>query len=179
MKPFPINIDKEPVMVGAILCEDMWCDNYSVNPTNILVKNGAEVIVNVSSSPWTWRKNDKRHSIVRSLLERDPVPFIYGNNVGIQNNGKNIFLFDGGTTVYNSDGSIMMSAKKYQEETVDAVVGLTKTAEIKSPPSSDESDTEELYQGLIYGVRKFFKGLSEKIVIGISGGIDSAVSASL
>lgn len=179
LKPFPIKIDKEPVMVGAILCEDMWCDDYAVNPTNILVKNGAEVIVNVSCSPWTWRKNDKRHRIVRSLLEKDPVPFIYDNNVGIQNNGKNIFLFDGGTTVYNSDGSIMITAKTYQEETVNTVVGLTKTAEIESLPSSDERDTEELYKGLIYGIRKFFNGLSKKAVIGISGGIDSAVSACL
>ena len=179
LKPFPIKIDKEPVMVGAILCEDMWCNDYTVNPTNILVNNGAEVIVNVSCSPWTWRKDDKRHRIVRSLLEKDPVPFIYNNNIGIQNNGKNIFLFDGGTTVYNSDGSIMITAKRYQEETVDAVVGLTKTTEIESLSSSDTRDTEELYQGLIYGIRKFFNGLSKKAVIGISGGIDSAVSACL
>jgi len=122
LKPFPVKIGDETIMVGAILCEDMWCDDYAFNPTHILVENGAQIIVNLSCSPWTWRKNDKRHRVVKSLLEKDPVPFLYCNNVGTQNNGKNIFLFDGNSTVYNPDGSLQLTINNYQEETVDVLI---------------------------------------------------------
>lgn len=180
IKPFPIKVDGGVVLVGAILCEDMWCDDYVSSPTKILIKNGAEMVVNLSCSPWTWRKNDKRHRVVKSLLKENPVPFIYDNNVGTQNNGKNIFLFDGGTTVYNSDGSIMLTAESYKEETIDAVIGNKKEKAVEIPAVSDELDTKELYQGLVYGIRKFFDNLpSKKVAIGLSGGIDSAVSACL
>jgi NAD+ synthase (glutamine-hydrolysing) len=182
LKPFPIRVGKDPVMVGAILCEDMWCDDYAVNPTGILVKNGAETIVNLSTSPWTWRKNDKRNRVVRSILEKNPVPFVYDNAVGTQNNGKNLFLFDGASTIYNSDGSLMLTATTpYKEETIDVKINLNgvKTTEIEPPILSDERDLEELYQGLIYGIGKYFSGLNKRAIIGISGGIDSAVSACL
>lgn len=179
LKPFPIAIGNEVVPIGAILCEDMWWVDYGINPSHILVKNGAEVIVNISCSPWTWRKNDKRHRVVKSILEKDPVPFIYDNNVGVQNNGKNLFLFDGATTVYNADGSIMQTAHDYQEETIDVTVGPAKKTEFTPVALSHERDTEELYQGLIYGIRKFCNQLNKKTLLGISGGIDSALSTSL
>ncbi len=178
LQPFPVKIDGETVLFGAILCEDMWCDDYAVNPTKILVENGAEVVANLSCSPWTWRKSDKRHRVVDSLLKESPVPFIYNNNVGIQNNGKNIFLFDGGTTVYNADGSIMLKAEDYKEETIDVVINNKKEKEIETPVVSNERDTKELYEGLVYGIKKFI-GSNRKVVIGLSGGIDSAVSACL
>jgi NAD+ synthase (glutamine-hydrolysing) len=59
LKPFEIKIDDEKIKIGLTLCEDMWWENYLVNPTEILVKNGAEIIINISASPWTWRKNFK------------------------------------------------------------------------------------------------------------------------
>jgi NAD+ synthase (glutamine-hydrolysing) len=180
LKPFPIEIEGKKVMVGAILCEDMWCQDYFNNPTKILVDNGAELITNLSCSPWTWRKNDKRHRVVRQLLNESPVSFAYVNNVGIQNNGKNIFLFDGGSTVYNSDGSLMLLTKPYEEKTVSTVITESKNNEVNTPVLSEMRDTEELHDGLVYGLKKFFEGIgNKKVVIGLSGGIDSAVSACL
>ncbi len=180
LKPFPIKVKDKTVKIGAILCEDMWCDDYSINPTNILVKNGAEMIINLSCSPWTWRKNDKRHRVVRGLLEKDPVPFMYANNVGTQNNGKNIFLFDGSSTVYNSDGSVMMTAPAYAETTMDVVIPAKHKTEIVERVPYDKEDVVELHTGLVYGIKKFFETINmKKAVIGLSGGIDSAVSACL
>lgn len=180
LKPFPIKVKSGVVKIGAILCEDMWCADYSANPTHILIKNGADVMVNLSCSPWSWRKNDKRHRVVRSLLEKDPVPFVYVNNVGAQNNGKNIFLFDGNSTVYNPDGSIVASAGDYKDETMDVKLPAKKKIQIVDRPPFDKEDVAELHRALVYGIRKFFDGLpSKKAVIGLSGGIDSAVDACL
>jgi len=179
LKPFPIKVRGETVNMGVILCEDMWCDDYADNPTHILVDNGAEIIVNISCSPWTWRKNDKRHRVVKSLLESKPVPFLYCNNVGIQNNGKNIFLFDGNSTAYNSDGTLMANTKDYAEETLDVIVDGEKH-ELQREPDKANRDVQELYDGLVYGIGHFMKAIGKKtVVIGLSGGIDSAVVACL
>lgn len=178
LKPFKIQTKKGELKLGLTLCEDMWCENYLIDPTEILLKNGAELIVNISASPWTWRKNIKRHQIVKTLLKNNPVNFIYCNNIGIQNNGKNIFLFDGSSTVYNSNGKIMAVAKPYQEEIIE--VNLNMKASFAEASEGYKKDTQELYEGLVYGIKKFFEQTGiKKAVVGISGGIDSAVSSSL
>ncbi|NJO69467.1 MAG: hypothetical protein HC830_09470 [Bacteroidetes bacterium] len=92
INPFGVNINGSLRKIGLILCEDMWSDDYTINPIDILLKKEAEVIINISCSPWTWRKNNKRHSVVRDRIKAKPVYFIYANNIGIQNNGKNIFV---------------------------------------------------------------------------------------
>lgn len=178
LKPFEIKIDNKKIKIGLSLCEDMWWKNYGINPSEILIKNGSELIVNISASPWTWRKNNKRHEIVREILLKNPINFIYCNNVGIQNNGKNVFLFDGSSTIYNSDGSLMATTKSYAEEILE--VNLGEVIKIDDEEISEEKDMADLYNGLVYGIKKFFEENNlKKAVIGISGGIDSAVSASL
>ncbi len=178
--PFEITLHDSQKKLGLILCEDMWCDDYTINPIDLLLKKGAEMIVNISCSPWTWRKNNKRHSVVRDRIKNNPVYFVYANNIGIQNNGKNIFLFDGNSTIYNPDGSLLKVATDYTEETIKATLFGDTTETLANPIISDEKDKEELYKGLIYGIRKFFSSLpNKKVAIGLSGGIDSALSAVL
>jgi NAD+ synthase (glutamine-hydrolysing) len=179
-EPFEVTINNISRKIGLILCEDMWSDDYSINPIDILLKKEADVIVNISCSPWTWRKNNKRHSVVRSRIHAHPVHFIYVNNVGIQNNGKNIFLFDGNSTIYNPDGSLLRVAKDYTEETIKATIFDDTKETFPNPQVSDEKDKEELHLGLIYGIRNFFDNFStRRVVLGLSGGIDSALSAAL
>lgn len=178
--PFKVNIGGNLRKVGLILCEDMWSDDYTINPIDILLRKGAELIINISCSPWTWRKNNKRHSVVRDRIKENPVYFIYANNIGIQNNGKNIFLFDGNSTIYNPDGSLHKVAKDYTEETMRATLFAKPATHTANPGLSEHRDKEELYTGLIFGIKKFFARLpNPRVVIGLSGGIDSALSAAL
>lgn len=178
--PFDLKIRDSRKRIGIILCEDMWSDDYTINPIDILVNNGSQIIINISASPWTWRKNHKRHLVVRDRIKNRPVYFVYANNTGTQNNGKNIFLFDGNSTIYNPDGTILSVAEDYKEETIKAQLFSSERNFVPDPEISNEKDTEELYTGLIYGIRKFFDFLSnKKVVIGLSGGIDSALCAVL
>jgi NAD+ synthase (glutamine-hydrolysing) len=180
LEPIELTIHGVTRKVGIILCEDMWSDDYSINPIEILLSKNAELLVNLSCSPWTWRKNNKRHSVVRSRIENHPVYFIYANNIGIQNNGKNIFLFDGNSTIYNQDGTLLKVATDYTEETIRATLFEENTISIPNIVVSDERDREELYAGLIFGIKSFFDNLpNKKVVLGLSGGIDSALSAVL
>jgi NAD+ synthase (glutamine-hydrolysing) len=180
LQPLEININGEERKIGITLCEDMWSDDYSIHPIEILLDNDAEFIINISCSSWTWRKNDKRHRVVRQRLKSHPAPFVYVNNTGIQNNGKDIFLFDGGTTIYNSDGSLRKVAKNYQDDVLRTELFGDEKNVLKNPVLSDERDNEELLMGLVYGVKKFFELIrTTKVVIGISGGVDSSLSAYL
>jgi NAD+ synthase (glutamine-hydrolysing) len=181
LQPFTATIKGREVNLGLILCEDMWSDDYAVDPIRILLSNGADVIINISSSPWTWRKNDKRHRVVKGRMKENSVPLIYANNVGIQNNGKNIYLFDGNSTIYNSHGNPISIAKDYCEETIRVTIDKSvQHPAINVPALSKERDVEELYHGLIFGIKKFFQTLNNPpVVIGASGGIDSSLNTAL
>lgn len=180
--PFTVTVRRgevtRDVRIGVILCEDMWHDDYPFNPAARLVENGAELLVNLSCSPWTWQKNRKRHQVVRRLLEACHVPFVYVNCVSLQNNGKNLVPFDGASAVYAPDGRTVAEAAPYHVGTLD--VELHDDA--PACPEHPQNDTAELWAALTFTLREFFDALAppyRRAVIGVSGGIDSAVMAML
>ncbi|SHG24298.1 NAD+ synthase (glutamine-hydrolysing) [Fodinibius roseus] len=180
LQPLQIDINGRERRIGVSLCEDMWSDDYTIDPIETLLNNGAECIINISCSPWTWRKNDKRHRVVKDRLKDHPVPYIYVNNIGIQNNGKNLFLFEGNTTVYNPDGSVQNIAGDYEEEVLHVDLQNNGGKKQEKKTLSNHRDNEELLKGLTYGIRKFFDLIhASKAVIGMSGGVDSSLSAYL
>ncbi|MBI1968885.1 NAD(+) synthase, partial [Candidatus Woesearchaeota archaeon] len=109
LQPYLIDVDGEPIPVGFAICEDLWCEDYrckgqAQNITKMLIENGAQYIVNISASPWTFGKHQARDNRLKFLKQdcgEQFVPFFYVNCTGAQNNGKNIITFDGGSTVYN------------------------------------------------------------------------------
>jgi NAD+ synthase (glutamine-hydrolysing) len=168
----------------------MWHKDYNLNPTKSLVHKGAEIIFNLSASPWTWQKNRKRHQVVRDLLSKWPVRFVYVNNTGTQNNGKNIIVFDGSSTVYHPDGEIIFAVPPYAEGNHNFSFSSKKSYQIiksdeKEFSSLEEKirhDADELYAGWECAVEGAFNALPKpmrKAVIGLSGGIDSAVDIAL
>ncbi len=179
LKLFTLNLKSGmKIRLGVTLCEDMWNEFYSLNPIEILAKKHADIVCNLSASPWTWQKNRKRHGIIKRLVETCKIPVVYVNNVGIQNTGKNIIVFDGCSTVYDDCGQIIYEVSPYAEGTHDIVL---KEGAV-SIPETAQDDTKELYQAVRCGIKEFFATLpvgKRKIVIGLSGGIDSSLSAAL
>ena len=196
--PFVIKTNNgENVNIALENCEDLWCEDYrldgqSLNITKMAIENNANLIINISASPWTYGKNnarDRRIEFLKKDIEKNVdldglkfKPFYYVNCVGVQNNGKNIITFDGGSTAYNSNAKLVKVAQTcYNEElliinndTIDSVNVLERVS---------RSKIAEKYDAIIRGIRSIKdmvgKSKDPTFVIGLSGGVDSAVVASL
>ncbi len=187
-QPFLIRTRKGTTeRIGFEICEDLWCEDYrqeerALNPTKMLIENGAEKIINISASPWTYGKNgarDRRIEFLRKDCGPQFKPFYYVNAVGAQNNGKNVIVFDGGSTVYNREGEpIIFSKKPYHEELM-----IIDDAELNQPGKErhEEPQVIQLHEAIIRGMRHFpdmiGRDTTPRTLIGLSGGIDSALSA--
>lgn len=186
-QPFVIRGPEREVAVGFELCEDLWCQDYRVagealNATRMLIANGAEFVANGSSSPWTFGKNGARDRRVKFLKGESGdafVPYLYVNVVGAQNNGKNVITFDGGSTVYDASGApIMLAEAPYAE-------ALLVARDFRGPAlgRDERQKIAQKQAALVQGLRHLrdTRGGAEhpRFVVGLSGGIDSAVSAAL
>jgi len=177
IEPLELEIGQQKIKIGCLLCEDGWSDDYALAPMKVLHEKGSELFINISASPYTLGKNNKRNRTFAKQAQDYKTPLIYVNNIGLQNNGKTIYTFDGSSTVYNADGKIIASAEPYTQtlHTIDLF-----GAENPAVPTNDPDDIPAIYAALSYGIRKFLGDIHmKKIVIGVSGGIDSAVAAAL
>ncbi|MCK9272430.1 NAD(+) synthase [Candidatus Gracilibacteria bacterium] len=167
LEPYELIIDNVRRKVGVIICEDMWDEDYFAKPTEILKSKGAELIFNLSSSPFGNGKQGKRDRILEEKSKG--IELIYANNVGIQNNGKNIFTFDGASVIYKN-GKKIAQAKSFEE------TGIT----LKTGIENEKEEIEKIFESLVYAIKEYFKLIKkEKVVLGLSGGVDSAVVAAL
>jgi NAD+ synthase (glutamine-hydrolysing) len=180
-QPFVIDVGGRPTPVGFELCEDLWCEDYringnAINPTKMLIDNGAELVVNLSASPWTYGKNcarDRRIEFLKKESGERFVPFLYVNCTGAQNNGKNIITFDGGSTVYNRDGKpVVFSSGAYEEELI-----FVDDADLrrKGVERVEEPRIVQKFKTIITGIRHMYS----RYLIGVSGGLDSSVDAAM
>ena len=179
--PVEVNIKGQTVKLGVMLCEDGWTDNYHFNVPQALARGGADILCNISCSPFTLNKDAKRHRLFGAQAEEAKLPLVYCNNTGIQNNGKNIFTYDGCSCVYNSDGTLSAEAEAYAE-TILYFDFDCETKKINANPDLTETadTTAAIYKAVRYGTQKFLQQLGiTKMVVGLSGGIDSAVTAAL
>lgn len=172
----------QKICVGPLICEDSWDDNYPFKPMSYLSKTyDIDLFINISSSPFTLGKTKRRHRLFGQAIKKIDRPAIYVNCTGIQNNGKNIYTFDGSSSTYQKDGSLHYECQPFSEEM--AIVECdTEAGKFVSPQhqNQEQDQTSEIYHGLHYGLQSFLESIGiDKVVIGVSGGIDSAVNAAL
>lgn len=183
INPFVIpDVDGESLNIGFALCEDGWDADYNIKVMQILVEKGANLLINHSCSPFTVGKNGKRNRVFGEHAKSAGVPLIYVNSVGLQNNGKTIYTFDGCSVVYSPDGEVLHESPMFKE---DIFIYDTDTKKVdfdvrEQGIVTQQTDIGDIYQALVYGIRKYCEQSGIKqVVIGSSGGVDSAVSAAL
>lgn len=162
--------------IGLTVCEDVWNDEdfwrdrrYRRNPAIELAEAGARVIFNVSASPWHLGKNKVRREMLSQLAAKAKAPLVYCNLVG----GNDELVFDGASLAFNVKGELLAEGKMFEEDFI--VVDLDKAPAIQHKPLADE---EKVYKALVLGLRDYLHKCGFKsALLGLSGGIDSALTA--
>lgn len=174
----PVTVNK--LKLGCTLCEDVWEADYGFSPMAALAARSPDIMVNGSCSPYTFNKNSKRVQVFSSQAKRAGCPLLYANNVGIQNNGKTVFTFDGSSCVYDSLGGILAEAPRYEDTTITADIPLDRSKAQSNKAGTEQDTVADLYRAIEYGTRKFMDACGvKKVTVGISGGIDSSVVAAI
>lgn len=180
---------------AIVICEDGWNDKdfftnplYKIDPVEILAKQNPDVIINCSASPIRSRKEQLKHNLLSFVAKKYAKPVVYVNQVGAIDD----MSYDGSSRIYNAKGELIARAKSFEEDALAANVftggriepltkGLEKTLCEQKVFSLDyEPDLERTYKTILQGIRDYFKknGL-KRAVLGLSGGLDSSVSAVL
>ena len=165
--------------IALAICEDFWNDKqfwerirYSSDPIEDLVRQGADLIVSINASPWNVGKRPQRHAIFEALTKRFNLPVVYSHMVG----GNDQLVFDGSSFAMTREGVLAARAKSFDEDLVlfDSVTG-----------AGDDHDNglsvdDAAYEALVLGTRDYIgKCGFRKVLVGLSGGIDSALVAAI
>jgi NAD+ synthase (glutamine-hydrolysing) len=166
-------------LIGLSICEDIWNDEsvyprprYQIDPIANIVAHKPRLLINISASPFSIGKQHIRHELVRNHAERHGIPVVYLNTVG----GNDELIFDGRSIVVDESGKLIAQAAAFEEDLI--VVDLdTHRGPIKDCP---EDNVENIHKALTLGARDYMRKCGfARAVVGLSGGIDSAVVAAL
>ena len=164
-------IDGKNTKIGLQICEDLWDKNYSCDLAKELKESGAEIIINISASPYRVDKLLDRCELIQTKAKDNSIPYIYCNLVGAQDE----LIFDGQSLAYNENGQLIAQGKSFEEEIVMVDLSLNKPMNLKVVQRE-----EKIYNALVLGVKDYFKKTNHsEAVIGLSGGIDSSLTASI
>ncbi len=164
--------------IALTICEDLWNvqDNplYTVNPVGELMKFDPDMIINIAASPFNYHQTEIRTEILKRNAQKYNLPLFYVNHVGAQTE----LIFDGGSLVMNKKGQVVDELNYFEED-----LKIYDIDEIcHTPPREPDrrSDISMIHDALVLGIRNYFQKLGfQKAIIGLSGGIDSALTAAL
>ena len=165
--------------VGITICEDVWNDKhfwtkrlYTRDPVEECMAAGADLLLNIASSPYNTEKIQLRYDMLKAIAMEQGIPVAYVNHVG----GNDQLLFDGSSLAFNARGELCARAHAFAQDLVifDTSDGAQ---EIRPAP---ESEAEEIYRALCMGLRDYVQKCGfQKVLVGLSGGIDSSLVATL
>ena len=170
----PVVADVKGVSIGLAICEDIW----EPKPGRALAEAGAKLIVSIHGSPFKRGKQSLRESVVQTRCREAGLPIVYTNLVG----GQDELVFDGGSAVFDADGTVMMRAPDFAAGLFTADFQVTDDSvtpvagDIEPLPGDDES----IYSALVMGVHDYVtKNGFRGVVLGLSGGVDSALTLAI
>ncbi len=176
-------LELEGTRLGVTICEDIWYNEnevqyhtYEIDPAQEMKKAGADVVINISASPFTAGKHENRVSMLRNHVKRLELPIFYSNQTGAHTD----VIFDGDSMILDKNGEITASVQPFQPGFADvqwdpAAGRISPITDFKSlyPDRKEERQFEAIRCGLRDYIRK--TGISDNVLIGLSGGIDSAL----
>lgn len=161
--------------LGISICEDIWNDadywyrrRYTRDPIKELIAKGATILINISASPYAYGKREDRHKMLSVLTEQEKIPLAYVCCVGAQTD----LIFDGASMCFDNKGKLVNLGNTYKEDFI-----LFDTKKSKNEiRNSEKSFEEEVLSALIFGVKDYCEKLGfKKLLVGLSGGMDSAL----
>ncbi len=174
----PVTLQDGGTLLGLTVCEDAWVDRmgYRTDPIAELAGAGCSLIVNLSASPWHVSKAAERRQMIGELARKNGVPICFVNQIG----GDDELIFDGGSFVVDALGRVQQKLPLF--EPAFEVVDLDRASvPLEEAELGDPDAVVQLEAGLVLGIRDYFRkqGLPPGAVVGVSGGVDSAVTAHL
>lgn len=173
-------IDFKNEKIALTICEDLWNINdnplYVSNPMDVLIKEEPTIMINIAASPFSYCHDDERGKVLSENARKYNLPLLYVNQVGAQTE----IIFDGGSLVYDRDGRLVDEMRVFEEDVriYDIENGVVRNAAVKE--RNMVPDIEQIHDALILGIKDYFrKSGFTKAVLGLSGGIDSAVVCAL
>lgn len=169
--------------LGITICEDLWNDSefwsgrrYDLDPVADVANRGIDLLINLAASPYTQDKQKLRESLLGHCAKRYQVPLIYVNQVG----GNDDLVFDGHSLVLDSSGDIVTRCPGFTEELRVVSLAAGRGWVEKPVPAPLDSSLAELWQALVTGIRDYVhKSGFQQALVGLSGGVDSALVAAL
>ncbi len=165
--------------LAITICEDIWDTSeinplYRINPVAELAKLHPDILINISASPFNYHQAKKRIDVVRKNATQYNLPVFYCNCVGAQTE----LIFDGGSVVMNTNGSVYKELNYFTEEIffceLDDVLQNTVNNEL------EKNETKLIHDALVCGIQNYFQKLGfQKAILGLSGGVDSALVLTL
>ncbi|HYA21622.1 MAG TPA: NAD(+) synthase, partial [Thermoproteota archaeon] len=173
IRPISVNLGGQHLKLGVEICEDLWDDGYETKVTDELARRGASVIVNISASPFYAGKVSERIGQLSKKSRANGVPIFYVNLVG----GQDELVFDGQSLATDRAGHLIAAGKQFEEDLVTIDIDVQKgTAEEIGPPAYRRE--KEVFDALVLGIRDYYwKTGFKRAIVGLSGGIDSSLSA--
>src|SRR3989344_4786356 len=161
--------DINGVKIGLQICEDLWDNDYDKKITKILKEKGAEFIFNINASPFYKNKSIERQELLIRQAKSNNIPIFYVNQVGAQDE----LVFDGNSLIVNSNGKFVAEGKKFEEDLI-----VFDANNLNKEIEASKYNDKDLFDALVLGTRDYFRksGFS-KAVLGLSGGIDSSLTA--
>ncbi len=173
-------IEYQGKRIAITICEDLWniSDDplYIANPMDELIKQKPDFIINIAASPFNYKQAEVRKSILTANVKRYKIPLFYINHIGAQTE----LLFDGGSMAINKEGDIVEELKYFEEDFKIFELEKLYIHSYKSQGIRHKSEIGMIHDALVMGIKNYFFKLGFKsAVIGLSGGIDSAVTCAL